>query len=92
MGHILDERIVRAAVLHPDGGVYSVPVPGRHHDVIRVMGARFRDHEKHCVFGFLTNTGRFVDREEGHRIAKDSGQIIFRCGGDSHTLYSENLW
>ena len=42
------------------------------------------EHEQ----GFLTNTNRFVDREEAAQIAFDSGQI------DQHkiTLYSEDLY
>ena len=40
------------------------------------------------VQGFLTNTNRFVDREEAAQIAFDSGQI------EQHTitLYSEDLY
>jgi hypothetical protein len=40
------------------------------------------------IQGFLTNTNRFVDREEGAQIAFDSGQI------EQHkiTLYSEDLY
>jgi hypothetical protein len=38
--------------------------------------------------GFLTNTNRFVDREEAAQIAFDSGQIKQH----TITLYSEDLY
>jgi len=56
------------------------------------MGMSDPKAEEGMEQGFVTDTGRFVDREEGHLIAKAAGQIIRRCGGDHHTLYSENLW
>lgn len=86
------ETITRAAVRIP-GSFYSVPAPGRHSDVVRVAredgytGAVGGSRQ-----GFLTSTGRFVDRKEAHRIASAAGQIVKRCGGDAETLYSENLW
>ena len=42
------------------------------------------EHEQ----GFLTNTNRFVDREEGAQIAFDAGQIKQH----TITLYSEDLY
>lgn len=44
------------------------------------------------IQGFLTNTNRFVDREEGFIIAKSSGQLNNRERGASETLYSEDLY
>ncbi len=38
--------------------------------------------------GFLTSTGRFVDREEAAELAFDAGQIKERI----KTLYSEDLY
>jgi hypothetical protein len=43
------------------------------------------------VQGFLTNTNRFVDREEGWLIAESANQIIQQSGGHG-TLYSEDLY
>lgn len=89
----MTERIAAVAIRHPNGTVYSVPPPGRHHSVFAVMGEAFNPRsEERCVQGFVTDTGRFVGRMEAHVIAKAAGQIIRRCGGDSDTLYSENLW
>jgi hypothetical protein len=42
--------------------------------------------------GFLTNTNRFVDREEGYNIAELAGQLNDRSRGGSRTLYSEDLY
>ncbi len=89
------ERIDCAAIKHGDGRVFSVPSPGRHHNVCSLMhelNVWDRDSEEHHVQGFVTDRGRFVDREEGRLIALRAGQIIRRCGGDQHRLYSENLW
>jgi hypothetical protein len=90
------ERITKAAILIK-GEPFSVDPPGRHSDVIRAYakgtdGRPRRFPDSLSVFGFMTDTGRFVTREEAHTIAKAAGQIIRRCGGDDRALYSENLW
>jgi hypothetical protein len=90
------ECITKAAILI-NGEPFSVDPPGRHSDVIRSYakgpdGKPRRFPQSSAVFGFMTDTGRFVDREEAHTIAKAAGQIVRRCGGDEGTLYSENLW
>ena len=90
----MTERIAAAAVrakgrFNDHKLVWSVSPPGRHCDL---MGMSDPEAEEGMEQGFVTDTGRFVDREEGHLIAKAAGQIIHRCGGDHHTLYSENLW
>lgn len=45
------------------------------------------EHEQ----GFLTNTNRFVDREEGFEIAEVAGQLNERPRW-GRTLYSEDLY
>ena len=44
------------------------------------------------IQGFLTNTNRFVDREEGYDIAESANQLNDRPRGKSRTLYSEDLY
>ncbi len=44
------------------------------------------------VQGFLTDTNRFVDREEGLRIAKIANQVIDRLGASNTRLFSEDLY
>lgn len=41
--------------------------------------------------GFLTSTGRYVDREEGWAIAVRAGQVQ-PLAGEGHTLCSEDLY
>lgn len=91
-----DLRILCAAIRDHDGTVYSVPVPGRHHDVIRVM-----IHEHGCKKpvtgdqGFVASDGRFVDREIARRIAVDANQFKRddpRVPHHATDLFSEDLW
>jgi len=97
------ETIARAAIKARDGRVYTVDRPGRHHDVVALMGARPDHDTRDCSpprQGFTTSTGRFVDRVEGMRIAKAAGQIIPDFHADGVTirrepgreLFSEDLW
>lgn len=44
------------------------------------------------VQGFLTNKNRFVDREEGWKIAEAADQINDRVRGGSRSLFSEDLY
>ena len=93
----MTERIVSAAIrvdgilvegYAPYKITLSVPAPGRHHHVawfLATYGVDERDQ------GFLTSTGRFVDREEAVGIAVASGQRL-RVTGSEGTLYSEDLW
>ena len=85
------ETITGSAIMH-EGIMYSVPAPGRHHDVIRMM------HEKHGLRntdmrlqGFVTSTGRFVTREEAVPIATAAGQIIKKTC-PAFQLFSEDVW
>lgn len=96
--HVQKEVIKAAALKHKDTGkIYSVPKPGRHHDVIRVI------HEEHkgdpraarkvvmgSTQGFVTSHDRFVDRYEALVIAKRVGQLIKEWVTDR--LYSEDVW
>jgi hypothetical protein len=56
---------IESAAIRLDGRVWSQPKPARHHDVIAfilksVLGLHFVQGEQ----GFVTDTGRFVDRKE----------------------------
>lgn len=96
-----EERIAASAVRIGDE-IFSLPPPARHHHVMQLiwdkLGKTYIEQE---MQGFVTDTGRFVDREEGHRIAKAAGQLIPRAGGfregeindvDGSDLFSEDLW
>lgn len=80
-------------------GVHSVPKPGRHHDVIRVVheatGEPVGGEQ-----GFVTSTGRFVNRLVARRIAENARQLIAgRKDSDGipyvatdDRLFSEDVW
>lgn len=99
----MPERIVGVAILlpfrtdvpDPRPIFATAPAPARHHHVLHQISQYGRGREVDAGQGFVTNTGRYVDRQEGWTIADGAGQIIHRCGGDranGGTLYSENLW
>jgi hypothetical protein len=73
--------------------VLSVERPGRHHHVAWWLGAHEVLGDEQRDQGFITNTGRFVDRKEGCIIARAAGQLEGRTKtGGENTLYSEDLW
>lgn len=85
------ERIVSAAVHF--GTILSLPRPARHGDIIAsmdtIMGIdgllAYPDRQ-----GFITDTGRFVNRVEAYGIAYRSGQLLEGTRGPQ--LFSEDLW
>lgn len=87
----MTERITAAAIKHPSGTVYSVPAPGRHHNVIALMVKERTGQVMQSAQGFITSTGRFVDRVEARAIATQAGQLLDRDGGLPQ-LYSEDVW
>lgn len=96
-----EERITEAAILDGDR-LFTVPRPGRHHNVMLHMHDNYGYTNIHHVLqGFVTTSGRFVEREEAHRIAKAAGQLIPRAGGyakgeindqEGTHLFSEDVW
>ncbi len=94
--------IVRAAILR-DGGVWSLPRPARHHDVLALMRqcglAQIAPPRE--VQGFLRDDGQFLDRKQAAEEAVACGQIANRPSPDGHPrgyfnhppdLFSEDLW
>lgn len=94
------ERIQYAAIRW-DGTTWSVPQPGRHHDVLKLI-ALCQPGVEHIggEQGFVTTKGRFVDREEARQIAVAAGQLIASCRGpdgvpytrEHRELFSEDVW
>lgn len=86
----MSERIISVAI-SAFGIVASLPAPARHGDVLR----KLFDFNQTVVVGedrqgFLTNTGRYVNRRDGAAIALAAGQIDkLQAPPD---LYSEHLW
>lgn len=107
---LLNERIVCSAV-HCDNGktnhqtitnIHSgIVVYGRrHHDCMKILDM-IKDTDGCGVkitCGFLTNSNRFVSREEGYVIAKRENQIWHdmivesKCSFDKPILCSEDLY
>lgn len=74
-----------------DGAIYTVLPPGRHHDCLRAIHED-GNRPSSCVDaqGFMTSTGRFVDRVEAGQIAITAGQIEALKWPPN--LFSEDLW
>jgi len=83
---------ISAAAIKAGDLVISVPQPGRHHHVLHEMDRLGLDAIVHGKLqGFITSSGRFVDREEGCRLAEAAGQIRHKTG-PADVLFSECMW
>ena len=73
-------------------GIFSLPSPNRHHNIFHNLLPLY---EGWIVEGFLGQDGNFYNREEGMKLAQESGQLN-RLEGDQYyqgpNLYSEDLW
>lgn len=65
--------------------IYSIEIGRRHNDIMVRFGKKVLDVNQQ---GFYTSYGRFVDRKEALKIAKDAGQTELENG----ILYSEDLY
>jgi hypothetical protein len=92
------ETIVAAAIKDIDGKIHYMSSPARHHHVIWWMVGRYDkltdvptpNNFEQVEQGFLTSTGRYVNRVEAGIIAIQCGQIQKLQHGPA--LYSEDLW
>lgn len=86
------ERIA-AAAMSWKGLIFTLPPPARHHTLCIAMNGAGLPQESHHPHnqGFLTNRGRWVDRQEGVKIATAAGQIIKKTG-PAYELFSEDVW
>lgn len=82
-------KVVRAAIRDKNGVVYSVPVPGRHHNVIALMREKGVSHLRIDKQGFILSNGAFATRDEALVVARNANQVEKIIGG---TLTSEDLW
>ena len=83
------ETIERAAIRRYST-VWSVPRPGRHHDVIAFMAEQGVESVG-CEQGFVTSGDRFVDRREAMTIARSAGQLI-ADPPEGAGLFSEDIY
>lgn len=92
----MPERITAVAI-KVGAMVVHMPEPYRHHDIIGKLPFGYTLGGQQ---GFLTNTGRFVDRREAKRIAEAAKQIIANERDAKGVpfkrthpeLFSEDLW
>jgi|GEM_PF-6102148 len=59
-----------------------------HHHILWCMPMGYLSD---CAQGFVTTGGRFVDREEGLKIATEHNQIV-KKHGYLNELFSEDMW
>lgn len=92
-------RIVSAAIKLGDV-IVSMPCPARHHDILNYMGVPLAKRVKPSDQGFLTDTGRFLNRKAAYYVARANNQIDWgrrfvrsnKGQTKRSTLYSEDLW
>lgn len=83
--------MIHAAAIRYKTTVYTLAQPAGHPEII---GWIEREHgefsRKDAAFGFMTDTGEYVDRKIAGEIALRCGQIMeLSCAPD---LYTEDLW
>jgi hypothetical protein len=74
--------------------IISKPAPARHHHVIHEVATATGEPVHPLAQGFVTSTGRFVDRREGMTVALMAGQLLdpTKIATSMPQLYSEDLW
>ena len=85
------EEITGVALLTPDGSLWSLPRPYRHHHIFALAAFTGKGVDP-STQGFTTTLGRFVDRQEAAKVAAQAGQHMRRGHDPVSTLYSEDLW
>lgn len=86
------EYILCAANIHTNGNIFVVQKPGRHHHIEHWMFSLDIAQTTLRNQGFLTNTGRWVGRKQGLRIAIAAQQLLPNKAQPLTELYSEDLW
>ena len=64
----------------------------RHHNCYQTYWILNKNKLNSDIQGFITNTDRFVDREEAYKIAFEAGQIKDKKFSDTPILISEDLY
>lgn len=75
----------------PNGNIYAVERPGRHHHVLHLMHDHGLVEKGKIDQGFMTSHGRYVSRSEAVIIAGSAGQIHYKTQ-PVNQLFSEDLW
>lgn len=66
-------------------------------DVIFELKPSWSEHQKQFIEGYIDHTGKFLDRKEAFKHARDCGQlpfsILMRCRDHKQAeLYSDDLY
>lgn len=99
----MKETIICSAIYYNDGIVHKeqpinisiglVVCGRRHKDCYYIYKLLNIEIEGRLGSGFLTNFNRFVDREEGYKIAREANQLLLPHSDNSiHILTSEDLF
>lgn len=83
--------MIVAAAIKQGNLIHFLPQPARHNDIISEMVANGYPKPISGEQGFITASGRFVNRELAFNIADSYGQILIK-NGNKTKLYSEDLW
>lgn len=90
-----EQRWVVCAAIMNDAG--DIICSARHYDTlmhrqIKQSTGNWDRRKQKIIQGFVDQHGVFLNRVEALTVARKAGQIIYRCGGDEHELYSDNLY
>jgi len=87
------ERITGVAIMY-GSDMQTLDRPARHGDIISMMASRGIRTGGDCTQGFVTNTGRFLNRWQALRFAVRAKQCPFALmkRGLEGELFSEDLW
>lgn len=66
--------------------IYSIELGWRHGDII----SKFKEEVNPNNQGFYTSKGRYINRKEAMKLAKENGQILSKSFSDD--LYSEDIY
>lgn len=86
-----DKMIDCAAILAPDGKIWTGHRHGHCiHTIVQATGVK--SVGEGYKMGFVTMSGRFVDRNEAAMIAVHAGQVTFPFPQSNRELFSEDLY
>lgn len=79
---------IACAAINIGGIVYSKPAPARHGDIAKDILVEPTESQ----YGFLTDAGVWVNRQDALRIAHNAGQLIRSPSHPFHGLYTNDVW
>ena len=74
--------------VYPDKLIVTSPPPARHGTLMHPLKSFVSANDQ----GFLTSTGRYVDRKEAMQIVKAANQPMTDVPHQDDQLFSEDLW